>query len=123
MVLGEGARYKVVYHKSYGKRILTEDGSRDHVSVNECNNPVGNYTSPFCIFSGKQFMEGWFDNLIDGEDDYFAVTETGYSNSYLALKWLEKVFKPETSLIANGTPSHLQRTCEQHHLWIHRVLC
>lgn len=102
IVLGEGARCKIIYHKEYGTKILTEDGSRDHSSVNECTNPVGNYCPPSIVYSGKNYMEGWFDDVVEGDDAYFAITETGYSNSDLALKWLENVYEPYTAPIANG---------------------
>lgn len=80
----------------------------------ECVSATGKAIAPLIIFKGKQHQESWYSNT-NAADAFFAVSDQGWTNSEIALEWLQRVFDPQTKsqaqnghqlLLINGYSSH-----------------
>jgi 4-hydroxybenzoate polyprenyltransferase len=84
------------------------------VSAFEAGSASGCFIRPVIIFTGSPLQRQWFpDDFPDWGFDYSA---TGWPNGHILLKWLRKVFLPETKpenrcqwriLIVDGHKAHL----------------
>lgn len=80
----------------------------------ECVSATGKAIAPLIIFKGKQHQESWYSNT-NAADAFFAVSDQGWTNSEIALEWLQRDFDPQTKsqaqnghqlLLINGYSSH-----------------
>ena len=133
-LLGLGARTKIIYVKDFGKKVLLQgkvdfcqnsfratfdtyvyiDGNREITTIIECVSGSNKAIDPLIIFKGKQHQRSWYT---DGpkEGAFFAVSENGWTNTNLALYWIQHVFDRQTKeqagqgyrlLLIDGHSSH-----------------
>ncbi|KAJ5436843.1 hypothetical protein N7445_007728 [Penicillium cf. griseofulvum] len=60
--------------------------NRESVTILEAVSADGFACLPLIVLSGKQALLRWFDSI--KEDEYIAVTDTGYMNDSLAMQWI-----------------------------------
>ena len=92
-----------------------QPGSRTWTSIIECISATGVKTKALVIYKGKSVQQQWFPSQLDVFDQWhFTATDNGWTTDNTALKWLEKVFIPQTEprdgsarlLILDGHGSH-----------------
>ena len=90
-------------------------GSRGQTTILECISAIGASTDLAVVYKGKSVQQQWFPSQLDLFDNqHFTATENGQTTNATALKWLEKVFIPQTQprdhlarlLILDGHGSH-----------------
>lgn len=55
--------------------------------------------SPWIIFKGKQQLKAqWKAMKQEGQGGHTALSENGWTDNELGLKWLQECFEPETRL-------------------------
>ena len=57
---------------------------------------------PFLVYPGKNLMTEWFTMRDEEPKQMAEVTDSGYSNGYMHLRWLTECFDPYTRDRANG---------------------
>lgn len=75
---------------------LTQNGSRDWVTMIETIGGDGRVVSPVIINKGTAHYMGWYAYLKKKDQAVFGVSPTGWSNEMLGLRWLAEVFDMET---------------------------
>lgn len=115
--MGLTATAKVVTRAEYcGKRQVVQPGNREWVTTIECINSTGWALSPCIIFKGKLHMEAWYEDPRIPKDWRIKVSDNGWTTDPIGLRWLQKVFIPQTTrrttgsyhlLILDGYGSHL----------------
>ena len=120
---------------SYKKRATAKSQKRsDWRSIIECISAEGNALPPTVIFEGKNIQQQWFPN--DQRDQAklqswrLICTDNSYSNNFVSLEWLHKVFIPLTDpggqdwrlLVLDGHESHMSdyflSECQAYRIWI-----
>ncbi|CCG85065.1 protein of unknown function [Taphrina deformans PYCC 5710] len=81
--------------KSYTKSQQARAESSEHVTVVAAIGVTDAPVPPLIIYRGQQLQESWFNNNEDVSMRAI-VTDSGWSNDYIALKWLIEVFEPAT---------------------------
>jgi hypothetical protein len=113
-MIGVGKDQWVLTRDASRPSYLGSSSSRELVTVIKAVGGCGRVIPPMVILPGKVHQEHWYSKL-DMEDDYLiGVSESGYTNDYLALEWLKhfnnltKSRKPGAYrlLILNGHSSH-----------------
>lgn len=100
--MGLNATRKVVTGSEIrGHRQVIQDGNREWVTAIECINASGLVLQPFIIFKGKQICESWLAQLDDNWR--VGVSENGWTSNDIAIRWLEKMFIPQTTYLTKGT--------------------
>ena len=94
--IGVALRCKVICKKDRRSPKLTQDESREWVTVIETISGDGRVLRPMIINKGKVHYMGWYAKLKKQEVATFGVSEKGWSNEALGLGWLQEVFDPET---------------------------
>ena len=95
-MMGVALRCKVVCKKNRRSPWLTQDGSREWVPVIATVSGDGCVLRPMSINKGKAHYMGWYAKLKKHDLSTFCVSEKGWSNKELRLRWLKEVFDVET---------------------------
>lgn len=95
-LMGVPLRCKVICLRSRRSPRSKMDGSRDWVTVIETISGSGETLTPFIINKGIAHYSGWYAGLNPGDRAIFGVSEKGWSNERLAMRWLREVFDVET---------------------------
>jgi hypothetical protein len=95
-MMGVALRCKVICKKGPRGGKLTQDGSQEWVTVIEAVSRDGQVLRPMIINKGKAHYMGWYAKLTKKDLATFGVSEKGWSNEALGLRWLKEVFDEET---------------------------
>lgn len=123
--MGLTATAKVVTRADmYGRRQVIQPGNREWVTSIECVNSMGWVLPPCTIFKGSVHIEGWYQESKLSSNWRIEVIPNGWTSDEIGLRWLQKVFIPETSsrmtgryclLVLDGHGSHptpeFDKTC------------
>ncbi|ODM24077.1 hypothetical protein SI65_01667 [Aspergillus cristatus] len=100
----------------YGRRQVIQPGNREWVTSIECVNSMGWVLPPCIIFKGSVHIEGWYQDSKLPHNWRIEVSPNGWTSDQIGLRWLQKVFIPETTsrttgkyrlLVLDGHGSHL----------------
>ena len=94
--MGVALRCKLICKKGPRTAKLTQDGSREWVTVIEAISGDGQVLRPMIINKGKAHYMGWYAKLKTKDLACFGVSEKGWSNEALGLRWLKEPFDVET---------------------------
>jgi hypothetical protein len=111
-----------------GKPPQLQPGDREWVTAIEAINASGWYLPPMVIFKGKVHISTWYEYSKDLPSNWvIALSENGWTNNELGLKWLSEVFEKYTVtrtigkyrlLILDGHGSHstpeFDHYCKEH---------
>ena len=95
-MMGVALRCKVICKKGPRTAKLTQDGSREWVTVIEAISGDGRVLCPMIINKGKAHYMGWYAKLKKKDLASFGVSEKGWSKEALGLRWLKELFDVET---------------------------
>jgi len=95
-MMGVALRCKVICQKGRCLARLTQHGSREWVTVIETISGNGRVLRPMVINKGQAHNMGWYANLQKKDVASFRVSENGWSNEALGLRWLKEIFDRET---------------------------
>jgi hypothetical protein len=104
---------KVITRANQGKPVLVQPGNREWVTAINCISSNRYCVPPVIIFEGKVHQSTWYSDALP-LDWVIAVSENGWTDNELGLKWL-KVFEKHTAhrtkgvyrlLILDGHGSH-----------------
>jgi len=95
-MMGVALRCKVICRKNRRSTTLTQDGSREWVTVIKTVSGDGRVLRPMIINKGKAHYMGWYAKSKKQDLATFGVSEKGWSNEALGLCWLKEVFDVET---------------------------
>ena len=70
-------------------RVAPTQLNRDFVTAVECVNAAGAAIPPLLIMKGKVHLAQWYKETCLPDNYFCSVSETGYSNDYLSLQWLQ----------------------------------
>jgi hypothetical protein len=95
--------------------VSVQPGNREWVTAIDCICADGQSLPPVIIFEGKVHQSTWYSETLP-QDWVIGVSENGWTDNELSLKWLEHVFEKHTAhrtrgvyrlLILDGHGSHL----------------
>ena len=131
-LMGLVAKAKVPCRRGRRNPRVTHDGKRELVTVVESISGAGYALTPFVINKGAGHYLGWYRNLTTKQKKWhFSYSPRGWIDDYLALKWLEEVFDPQSAelvgnpnlprlLVFDGHGSHITyefvEYCIQHNI-------
>jgi hypothetical protein len=75
---------------------------RTNITAIECVSADGRYLNPMIIWPASTHRANWTTHDTPGW--YYALSDKGYTDSYISLQWLKHIFDPETKELANGKP-------------------
>ena len=75
---------------------------RTLVTAVECISGDGRYLDPMIIWPATTHRSNWTTFPTPGWQ--YACSDTGYTDSYISLQWLQRIFDPETRERARGKP-------------------
>jgi hypothetical protein len=75
---------------------------RTMVTAIECISGDGRYLDPMIIWPAATHRSNWTTFPTPGWQ--YACSDTGYTDSYISLQWLQRIFDPETRERARGKP-------------------
>jgi hypothetical protein len=78
---------KVITHVATKSVYLSDPDNRESITSVECISAGGEVIPPMIVMAGKVMLEKHFDNNLDSHT-LLGVSESGYSNDVLGLKWL-----------------------------------
>jgi hypothetical protein len=78
---------------------------RTMVTAIDCISGDGRYLNPLIVWPATTQRSNWTTFPTPGWQ--YASTDTGYTNSYVSLQWLQSIFGPETKERANNKPQVL----------------
>ena len=87
--LGDAGKMRVLCSKHNMQTYVTQDGSREWVTLIECISVDRRLLSMFIIFKGKVQMKSWFE-VLEAKEAGIAVSENGWTNNMLGLGWFKK---------------------------------
>lgn len=67
---------------------------REVVTAVECISADGRYLNPMVIWPATTYRSNW--TIFSTPGWQYALAESGYTNSYISLQWLKRIFDPET---------------------------
>ena len=82
---------KVITGANKGKPVSVQPGNREWVTVIDCISSSGYNVPPVIIFEGKMHQSTWYSETLP-LDWVIGVSENGWTDNELGLKWLEHVF-------------------------------
>jgi hypothetical protein len=116
---------KVITGAEKSKPVSVQPGNREWVTAIECISSYGYCVPPVIIFEGKVHQSTWYSDTLP-LDWVIGVSENGWTNNELGLKWLE-LFEQHTAhrtkgirrlLILDGHGSHgtpeFDLFCQEH---------
>lgn len=74
--------------------------NRISITIIEAVSAGGQTIPPVLVFPGKIHMESWYPKNLHG-NELILLSETGYSNSKLALRWLQHFIEHTTHELGN----------------------
>jgi hypothetical protein len=97
---------------------VTQDGSREFITLLACISAIGKALPPALIYKGAShdLQSSWVEDVKEEDEVYFASTESGWSCDNLGLDWLVRVFERHTKeeagnrrrlLLVDGHSSHV----------------
>ena len=95
-MMGVALRCKVICKRGTRSARLTQDGSREWVTVIETISGDGRVLRPMIINKGQAHYMGWYAKLRKKDLATFGVSEKGWSTEALGLRWLKEIFDIET---------------------------
>ena len=95
-MMGKALRCKVICRRRRRTPQMIHDGSREWVTVVETVSRDQRVLRPFIINKGVAHYMGWYAGLKKEDLATFGVSEKGWSNEKLGLRWLKEVFDSET---------------------------
>jgi len=95
-MMGVALRCKVICRKHQRCPKMTQDGFQEWVTVIETVSGDGRVLCPMIINKGKAHYMGWYAKLKKHDLATFGVSEKGWSNEEVGLRWLQEVFDAET---------------------------
>jgi len=118
--LEEGdAKNGIAIGPSYCKEVLVaKSPSRTWCTALECINAENKYLPPLVIFKGANVQRQWIPQDLNPFEGWaFAATDTGWTKSEIAVKWLREIFLPCTltdpprprMLIMDGHSTHMSQ--------------
>jgi len=123
--VGVGRSHHVLSRDRHRRIYIPDPDDRDYVTVVECISAVGKVIPPMVVLAAKTITERYHPPGL-ADDVLLGISETGYMNDELTLKWLRH-FERTTKdtrvgshriLIFDGYGSHLEydfiNYCEQH---------
>lgn len=75
---------------------------RTNITAIECVSADGRYLNPMIIWPASTHRANWTTHDTPGW--YYALSDKGYTDSYIILQWLKHIFDPKTKELANGKP-------------------
>ena len=124
--IGIARAQKVLSQNRQAQAYIPAGNNREMVTVIEAISASGRSTPPMIIIAAKTHHDSWHESL--HEDTLLGVSDSGYSNDWLALQWLEHFEKysapMRTSshrlLIVDGHESHCTKQfieyCDSHNI-------
>jgi len=94
-MMGVASQCKVICKKGRRTTNLVQDGSQGWVTVIECVSSDGSALRPMIINKGQAHYMGWYSKR-KKDLAIFGVSEKGWSNEELGLRWLKELFDSET---------------------------
>jgi hypothetical protein len=101
VMLGMIGKSRCIIPKEQKKQYMTQPGDREWSTLTECISMTGRVLPPWIIFKAKMMQKAWKDALRD-PDARVCLSENGWTDNYLGLKWFEEHFQPHTK-ITTGT--------------------
>jgi len=95
-MMGKGERCKVICRRGRENPRLTDDGSREGVTVIEAISVSGIVLPPMLINKGEAHYIGWYAALRKGDPATFSYSKKGWTDQELGVEWLEQTFEPAT---------------------------
>jgi DDE superfamily endonuclease len=74
------------------KSFVTQDGSREWVTIISCISLDGRYLPLYVIFKGVKRKLEWLDHLPEG--GAIAMSPNGWTDVELGVDWFKRIFKP-----------------------------
>ena len=111
-ILGFSSRAKVICRARRRNPHITQDGSREMLTVLDGVSALGHCLPPFVIYKGKAYYMGWHLETDDPKAK-FAYSPNGWTDDELGFQWLSEHFEPHTVssrprlLILDGHGSHI----------------
>jgi len=108
--------YPFGYTQGQCPGLVIQPGNREWVTSIECVNSMGWALPPCIVFKGSVHIEGWYQDSKLPHNWRIEVSPNGWTSDQIGLRWLQKVFIPETTsrttgkyrlLILDGHGSHL----------------
>ena len=75
---------------------------RTNITAIECVSADGRYLNPMIIWPASTHRANWTTH--DTPEWYYALSDKGYTDSYIILQWLKHIFDPKTKELANWKP-------------------
>ena len=72
-----------------GRPLAQQPGNREWVTSIMAINAMGRSIPPFIIFGGKYHLSSWYEEPSIPRDWVFAMSENGWTNNELGVKWLQ----------------------------------
>ena len=94
--MGVALRCKVICKKGQRSAKKTQNGSREWVTVIETMFGDGRVLRPMIINKGQAHYMGWYAKLKRVDVGTFGLSEKGWSNEELGLRWLREIFDMKT---------------------------
>jgi hypothetical protein len=91
---------KVLVSKDDRRKYRGARVKRTTVTAIECISGDGRYLHPMIIWPATTHRSNWTTFPTPGWQ--YACSESGYTDSYISLEWLKRIFDPETKDRANG---------------------
>lgn len=93
---------KVLVGKDDKRRYRGARVKRTQVTSIECISADGRYLNPMIIWPASTHRSNWV--TYDTPGWQYAFSDTGYTDSYISLQWLKRIFDPETRERAGQKP-------------------
>jgi len=100
---------RCIVSKSEKQPKSVQDGNREWCTVIECISLKAQVLSPWIIFKAKLRKPEWFKKLKElreeaGEEEpgHICISDNGWTDNELGIRWLEDCFSPETSKNQKG---------------------
>jgi hypothetical protein len=104
-MMGVIGKLRVIVSKHEKKPKMTQDGSREWVTMVECVSLLGQVLSKWIIFEGKLQQKKWHDAMkrISPKEYYrICTSENGCIDNELGVAWPKEHFELETAKMQNG---------------------
>jgi hypothetical protein len=96
------ASVKVLVGKDDRRDYRGAGTKRTMVTAIECVSASGEYLDPMIIWPACTHRSNWTTYPTPGW--FYALSETGYNDSFISLEWIKQVFDPQTKARADGNP-------------------
>ena len=114
-ILGFSTRSRVICRSYRRNPLVTQDGNREMLTVLECVSADCFILPAFVIYKAKSHLSGWHGET-DDLTARFCLSNNGWTDNVLGLRWLIEHFDPNTRaraagrarlLIVDGHASHI----------------